>query len=43
MSKRLQGDQLKILLSIIVLGVMVKMVLGLLLPPDVLLGYGGGH
>jgi uncharacterized membrane protein YfcA len=42
-SKRLQADQLKILMSLIVLAVMVKMLLGLLLKPDVLLTYGGGH
>ncbi len=42
-SKRLQADQLKILMSIIVLAVMVKMLLGLLLTPDVLVTYGGGH
>jgi uncharacterized protein len=42
-SKRLQADQLKILMSVIVLVVMVKMLLSLLLRPDVMLGYGGGH
>ena len=42
-SKKLKADQLKILMAIIVLVVMVKMLLGLLLPPDILLGYGGGH
>ncbi len=42
-SKRLQADQLKILMSVIVLAVMVKMLLGLLLKPDVMLTYGGGH
>ncbi len=42
-SKRLQADQLKILMSVIVLAVMVKMLLGLLLRPDVMVAYGGGH
>ncbi len=42
-SKKLAGDQLKILLAILVLLVMVKMLFSLLLPPDVLLAYKGGH
>ncbi len=42
-SKRLKAEQLKILMSIIVLVVMVKMLLGLLVQPDVLVGYKGGH
>ena len=42
-SKRLKGEQLKIILSSIVLIVMVKMLLGLLLKPDILLAYVGGH
>ena len=42
-SKKLKGDQLKILLATIVLAVMVKMLLGLLLTPRVLLSYAGGH
>lgn len=42
-SKRLQADQLKILMSVIVLVVMVKMLLGLLLPPDIMVSYAGGH
>jgi uncharacterized membrane protein YfcA len=42
-SKRLQADQLKILMSVIVLAVMVRMLLGLLLRPDVMVAYGGGH
>lgn len=42
-SKRLKADQLKILLAIIVLGVTVKMLLGLLMTPDHLLSYQGGH
>lgn len=42
-SKRLQADQLKILMSVIVLVVMVKMLLGLLLRPDIMVSYAGGH
>ncbi|MEW6236192.1 MAG: sulfite exporter TauE/SafE family protein [Candidatus Omnitrophota bacterium] len=42
-SKRLKADQLKILMSIIVLLVMVKMLLGLLIQPDILVDYKGGH
>jgi hypothetical protein len=41
--RKLQGDQLKILMAIIVLTVMVKMLLGLLLRPHFLLAYKGGH
>jgi len=43
LSKKLKGDQLKILLASLVLVVMVKMLLDLLLPPNVLLAYTGGH
>jgi len=42
-SKRLKGDQLKILMAIIVLVVTIKMLLGLLLAPDILVSYKGGH
>ncbi len=42
-SKRLGGDQLKILLAILVLIVMVKMLLSLLLTPEIMLSYKGGH
>jgi uncharacterized protein len=42
-SKRLNGDQLKILMAVIVLAVMVKMLASLLLPPALMLGYSGGH
>lgn len=42
-SKRLKADQLKILLALIVLGVTAKMLLGLLMTPDHLLSYRGGH
>ena len=43
LSKRLKGDQLKILLASLVLLVMVKMLLDLLLTPHVLLAHIGGH
>jgi len=42
-SKKLNGEQLKIILASIVLVVMVKMLLGLLLEPSILLSYIGGH
>jgi uncharacterized membrane protein YfcA len=42
-SRRLKGDQLKIILASLVLIVMVKMLLGLLLKPEILLSYIGGH
>ncbi|WP_432734867.1 sulfite exporter TauE/SafE family protein [Maridesulfovibrio sp. FT414] len=42
-SRKLKGEQLKILLASLVLAVMVKMLLNLLLTPDVLLAYTGGH
>ena len=43
LGKKLHGEQLKILLAIIVLGVTVKMILGLVLEPSLLLAHGGGH
>ena len=43
LGKKLHGDQLKILLAIIVLGVTIKMILGLVLPPSLLLASAGGH
>jgi hypothetical protein len=43
LGRKLHGDQLKILLSIIVLAVTVKMVLDLVLEPANLLSYAGGH
>jgi uncharacterized membrane protein YfcA len=43
MGRKLNADQLKILMAVIVLAVMVKMLLGLLLPPTSLVGYRGGH
>ncbi len=42
-SKRLKGEQLKILMAIIVLVVTVKMLLGLLMTPEILVSYKGGH
>lgn len=42
-SKRLKADQLKILMAAIVLLVTVKMLLGLLLTPEFLVAYAGGH
>jgi uncharacterized membrane protein YfcA len=42
-SKKLKGDQLKILLASLVLIVMVKMLYGLLVRPDVLVAYIGEH
>jgi len=42
-SKKLKGDQLKILLASLVLIVMVKMLLDLLLTPHIMLALTGGH
>jgi uncharacterized membrane protein YfcA len=42
-SKRLQGDQLKIFLASLVLLVMVKMLFDLLITPHIMLAYKGGH
>jgi uncharacterized membrane protein YfcA len=42
-SKHLKANQLKILMAVIVLVVMIKMLLGLLLSPDFMVGYKGGH
>jgi len=42
-SKKLKGDQLKILLASLVLIVMVKMLLDLLLTPGIMLALRGGH
>lgn len=41
--KKLHGDQLKILLAIIVLAVTVKIIMELLMEPSLLLAYKGGH
>jgi uncharacterized membrane protein YfcA len=43
LGRKLHGDQLKILLAIIVLAVTVKIVLELTLEPSLLLAYKGGH
>jgi len=43
LGKKLHGEQLKILLSIIVLAVTVKIVLELVMEPTILLSYAGGH
>jgi uncharacterized protein len=42
-SRRLKGDQLKILLASLVLLVMIQMLLGLVKTPHILIGYKGGH
>jgi uncharacterized membrane protein YfcA len=42
-SRKLKGDQLKIILASLVLLVMVKMLFSLLMTPTVLLSYAGGH
>jgi len=42
-SKLLKGDQIKILLAVIVLVVMIQMLLGLVMSPELLLSYKGGH
>jgi uncharacterized protein len=43
MSRRLKGDQLKILLASLVLVVMLQMLFGLILAPDLMLAYKEGH
>jgi len=43
LGKKLHGDQLKILLAIIVLAVTVKIIFELILEPTLLLAYKGGH
>jgi uncharacterized membrane protein YfcA len=42
-SRRLNADQLKIFMAIVVLAVMVKILLGLILTPSSLVSYEGGH
>jgi uncharacterized protein len=42
-SRKLKGDQLKIILASLVLLVMVKMLFSLLMTPSILLSYAGGH
>jgi len=43
LSRRLKGDQLKIILASVVLLVMVQMFVGLVVPPHAMLAYKGGH
>lgn len=43
LSSKLKADQLKVLLACVVVLVMVKMLVGLLLPPSSLLSIHGGH
>lgn len=43
LSRRLKGDQLKIILASVVLVVMLQMLFGLVIPPDIMLAYKGGH
>ncbi|MCX5872609.1 MAG: sulfite exporter TauE/SafE family protein [Deltaproteobacteria bacterium] len=42
-SRRLKGDQLKIILASVVLIVMVQMLIELILSPSIMLAYKGGH
>ncbi|MBU2489686.1 MAG: sulfite exporter TauE/SafE family protein [Proteobacteria bacterium] len=42
-SRKMGGDQLKILLAALVLIVMVKMLVSLLVPPSIMLAFKGGH
>ena len=41
--RKLKGDQLKILLAVVVIGVTIKMITDLTLTPSLLLSPGGGH
>jgi uncharacterized membrane protein YfcA len=43
LNKKLKADQLKVMMACIILAVMIVMVLGLVLRPDTLLSYKGGH
>ncbi|MDH4321575.1 MAG: sulfite exporter TauE/SafE family protein [Desulfobulbaceae bacterium] len=43
LGRKLHGEQLKVLLSIIVLAVTVKIILELVMEPSLLLAYAGGH
>lgn len=43
LSRRLKGDQLKIVLASVVLLVMIQMLVGLIIPPKGMLVYKGGH
>ncbi len=42
-SRRLRGEQLKILMALLILATMVKMLLGVVLPPAVPVSLAGGH
>jgi uncharacterized membrane protein YfcA len=42
-NRRLKAEQLKTLMSVIVLVVMLKMLLGLLIAPEIMVSYSGGH
>jgi uncharacterized membrane protein YfcA len=42
-SRRLNADQLKIFMAVIVLAVMLKMLIGLMRTPSSLVSYAGGH
>jgi hypothetical protein len=42
-NRRLKGDQLKILMAVVVLAVWAKMILDLLMRPDIMVAYKGGH
>jgi uncharacterized membrane protein YfcA len=43
LSQRFKGDQLKIILASLVLIVMLQMLASLVIPPDLMLAYKGGH
>lgn len=43
LSRKLKGDQLKIILASVVLLVMFQMLVGLVIAPDIMLAYKGGH
>ncbi len=43
LSRRLKGDQLKIILASVVLIVMLQMLIGLVIAPEIMLTYKGGH
>ena len=42
-SDRLNADQMKVILALMVLLVMIQMIYGLLVHPDLLFSVGGGH
>ncbi|HEX9859771.1 MAG TPA: sulfite exporter TauE/SafE family protein, partial [Nitrospirota bacterium] len=43
MGKKLKGDQLKVMLAMIVMAVTIKIIFELTLTPDLLLSQMGGH